>query len=289
MFAGERPLWPGWQSEPPGCGASPGRSACRPAAWPTPPRSARSGSRCLWLLLPSGLPLPLRCCAGPPCFQSPGWETWSLRITAHAEMTESSGGGAQTRTREGLTSPPSDPGAAGSIRVEPLPGRHRSAVLSIFPSVPDGLRGSPVLLLELLLRPRLLHRSWNLALLLIQAIQGAVLFRLLEKIKEVVDMDELQLLRRRRRSSYLLLAKLVDWITVDFTVGVAGEVTGTGHVCAGIWCQQEGRAQIQYVSILEPKVQMWHRWTLHCAVEGSSLQQQPNDGFGYSRDRASFH
>lgn len=53
------------------------------------------------------------------------------------------------------------------------------------------------------------------------------------QIKEVVDVDELQLLRRRR-SFYLLLAKLVHGITVDFTVGVTGEVTGTGHVCAGI-------------------------------------------------------
>lgn len=37
------PVWPGWRWEPPGCAASPGRSACRPAVWPAPPRSARSG------------------------------------------------------------------------------------------------------------------------------------------------------------------------------------------------------------------------------------------------------
>lgn len=152
-------LSPGWRSEPPGCEASPGRSACRPAASPTPPRSARSGSRWPWLLLPSGRRLRLLRCAGAPRFQSPGWETWSLKVAKKAKWTESAGRGAQTQTCEGLTSPSSERGAAGSIGVEPLPRRHCSATLSIFSSARDGLWRSPTVLLELLLCSRLLDRS----------------------------------------------------------------------------------------------------------------------------------
>lgn len=138
-------VWPGWQSEPPGCEASPGRSACHPAASPAPPRSARSGCRWLSLLLPSGLRLRLLCCAGAPCFQSRGWETWSLETATSATLTQSDRRVPQTQT--GLTFPSPDRRAAGSIGVEPLPRWHCSSILSIFSSVRDDLWRSLLVLL----------------------------------------------------------------------------------------------------------------------------------------------
>lgn len=142
-------VWPGWQSEPPGCEASPGRSACHPAASPAPPRSARSGSRRLSPLLPSGLRLRLRllCCAGAPCFQSRGWEIWSLETATGATLTRSDRRVPQTQTGDGLTFPSPDRRAAGSIGVEPLPRWHCSSILSIFSSVRDDLWRSLLVLL----------------------------------------------------------------------------------------------------------------------------------------------
>lgn len=240
---------PGWPSGPPGREASPGRSACRPAASPAPPRSARSGSRRPSPLPPSGRRPRLPSCAGEARPRGRGREIWSLEVAADATMRRA-GGGALVRGGAVLTSPSADGGASGSVRVEPRPRGHGSAVLPVFSSVPDDLRRSLAVLREPMLRP--LHRSQGQVLLVLQAVHGAVVLRALGEGRRH------RRCRREERipvSSYLLLAELVHGIAVDLAVGVAGEVTGTGRVCSGIWCRREGITGRESASS-ELKVQM---------------------------------
>lgn len=259
------PVWPGWRWEPPGCAASPGRSACRPAVWPAPRRSARSGFR--------RTQQTLRACYRPRLLHP----AWAPEIQRWTQETLSLQGGKkineqqtssrviiQALTQQDLlvavwimtqlqliisrrhdrceifavslecyrllespapTSSSSGQWALTHLCMWPLPLGHRPAAIAIFPSTPHHLRW--VIKLQLL---HLLHRG--LALPFLQIIQQVLTIWDLEKWREISHVLQPQ---DRGGSSWvfscLILSKLVHRVAVDFAVWVAGQVAGARHIC----------------------------------------------------------